>query len=126
MKTNALLADARPDFSTISTDFRMEVSSSAGLSHINNYMHPHAVIVDTSGIEDEFFLRAYRERANDLGISLIELPSNAEQSLMWLTRLDFASLNGKFMLISITFKSLYSFSVRYMFKSAASAENSFI
>lgn len=73
----------------------MEVSSSAGLNHINNYMRPQAILVDASGEEEEFFLRAFRERANALGTALIELPKNAEQSLMWLTRLDYGSLMGK-------------------------------
>lgn len=77
----------------------MEVSSSAGLNHINNYMHPQAIIVDSSGEEEEFFLRAFRERANAMGTSLIELPKNAEESLMWLTRLDYASLSGAFLLL---------------------------
>lgn len=86
--------DARPDYSTISTDFRMGVSSSAALNHINNYMHPQAVIIDASDDENDFFLRAFREKTNALDISLIELPKNAEQDLMWLTRLDHASLQA--------------------------------
>lgn len=86
--------DARPDFSTTSTDYRMEVSSSAGLQHIDNYMHPQAVIIDASGEEDDFFLRAFREKSNALKTTLIELPKNAEQDLMWLTRLDHASLQA--------------------------------
>lgn len=70
----------------------MEVSSSAALGHIDNYMHPQAVIIDNSGIEDEFFLKAFRERASLLGKTLIELPDDAEQSLRWITRLDSSSL----------------------------------
>lgn len=73
----------------------MEVSSAAALGHINNYMHPQAIIVDNSGTEEEYFLTGIRERSIERGRTLIELPDNAEQSLIWLTRLDSSSLNGK-------------------------------
>jgi hypothetical protein len=73
----------------------MEVSSAAALGHINNYMHPQAVIVDKSGTEEEYFLTGIKDRSIELGKTLIELPDNAEQSLMWLMRLDSFSLNGK-------------------------------
>lgn len=73
----------------------MEVSVSAGLNHINTYMHPQAVIIDNSGIEDKFFLTAIRDRSTLLGRTLIELPRNAGQSMLWMTRLDSSSLNGK-------------------------------
>ncbi len=91
------VADGRPDLLIESSDYRMEVSQSACLGHITNFMHPQAVIIDNSGIEDPFFLKAFRERAPALGRTLIELPGNAEQSLRWITRLDSASLNGKFL-----------------------------
>jgi hypothetical protein len=87
--------DARPDYGPESTDFRMEVSSGAALGHITTYMHPQAVIVDNSGTEEKYFLTGMKYRAQQLGRTLIELPNNAEQNLMWLTRLDSSSLNGK-------------------------------
>jgi hypothetical protein len=86
--------DARPDYSVHSTDFRMEVSVSAGLGHIHTFMHPQAIIVDNSGIEDEFFLRALRDRSTVLDMTLIQLPKHAGQNLLWLARLDSASLKG--------------------------------
>lgn len=89
------VSDARPDYGPESTDFRMEVSSAAALGHINNYMHPQAVIVDNSGTEEDYFLIGIRDRSIELGRTLIELPDNAEQSLIWFTRLDSSSLNGK-------------------------------
>lgn len=73
----------------------MEVSSGAALGHINNFMHPQAVIVDNSATEEEYFLIGIRDRSIELGRTLIELPDNTEQRLMWLTRLDSSSLNGK-------------------------------
>lgn len=86
--------DARPDFSPFSTSRRMETSSSAGLGHINNFLHPQAVIVDKSGLEEIWLLKSFRDRAAQLGKTLIELPKDAAQNMMWFTRLDFASLNG--------------------------------
>jgi hypothetical protein len=87
--------DSRPDSLLQSSDFRMEVSSSAALGHIDTYMHPQAVIIDNSGIEDLFFLKAMRGRASLLGKTLIELPGDTEQSLRWITRLDSSSLRCK-------------------------------
>ncbi|TAQ84201.1 hypothetical protein B7494_g7473 [Chlorociboria aeruginascens] len=87
--------DGRPDLSVESSDFRMEVSCSAGLNHINTFMHPQAILVDgTPGAEDQFFLNGFRSRAQGLGRTLIELPPNAEQNLMWITRLDSAALSA--------------------------------
>lgn len=73
----------------------MEVSSAAGLGHIDNYMHPQAVIIDNSGIEDLWFLKAMRDQASLMGKTLIELPGDVEQSLRWITRLDSSSLKCK-------------------------------
>lgn len=89
--------DARPDYSVQSTDYRMEVSCGAALNHINNFMHPQSVIVDGSHVEDQFFLTGIRKKANSLDKTLIELPKNAEQNLMWITRLDSNSLSGTFL-----------------------------
>lgn len=86
------IIDARPDFSAESSDFRMEISSSAALSHINSYIDPQAVIIDCSKNEDAIFLRAFRERAAILDITLIEVPTDVSRNLMWLTRLDSLSL----------------------------------
>jgi hypothetical protein len=74
----------------------MEVSCGAALSHINNFMAPHAVIIDGSNLEDSFFLEAMRSRTTALDKTLIELPKNAEENLMWITRLDHSSLSGTF------------------------------
>ena len=87
--------DARPDFSVHSTDYRMEVSCSAGFNHINNFVHPQATFIDASGEEELFFLKGLKDRANSLGRTVIELPETAEQTMMWTTLLDSASLSGK-------------------------------
>ncbi|RDL30461.1 Uncharacterized protein BP5553_10339 [Venustampulla echinocandica] len=89
-----LFHDARPDFSTTSTDFRMEVSSSAAFNHINNFVKPNAALVDGSGGEEPFFLKGIKARALALQKTVIELPENAEQNLMWITLLDSSSLSA--------------------------------
>lgn len=89
--------DGRPDFLIESSDYRMEVSQSACLGHITNFMHPQAVIIDNSGVEDAFFLKAFKERAPALARTLIELPVNVDESLRWIARLDSASLKGIFL-----------------------------
>ena len=87
--------DARPDFGPISSDFRMTVSASAGFNHINTFIHPQATVIDGSGEEDDFFMKGLKKRATLLGRTIIELPDNAEQTMLWITMLDSASLNGK-------------------------------
>jgi hypothetical protein len=77
----------------------MEVVASAGYNHINNYVHPQATIIDGSGEEESFMLRGVKARALSLGRTLIELPKDTEQNLMWLTRLGSMSLSGKIILI---------------------------
>lgn len=73
----------------------MEVSSSAGFNHINTFVHPQATFIDGSGEEELFFLKGLKGRASSLGRTVIELPGNAEQNLMWTTLLDSASLSGE-------------------------------
>jgi hypothetical protein len=74
----------------------MEVSCSGAFKHINTYIEPQATFVDESGEEDMFFLKGLKARASALGRTVIELPDGAEQSLMWATLLDSASLSGKY------------------------------
>lgn len=78
-----------------STDFRMQVACGAAFNHINNFVHPQATIIDGSGEEEVFFMKGLKTKANALGRTVIELPEYAEQSLMWATMLDSASLSGR-------------------------------
>lgn len=73
----------------------MEVSCSAAFNHINTYISPQATFVDVSGQEDQYLLTGLKERAMSLGRTVIEMPENAEQNLMWTTLLDSASLSGR-------------------------------
>jgi hypothetical protein len=93
-KANRRYTDARPDFSVQSSDYRMEVVTSAAFNHINTFVHPQATVIDGSGDEEAFMFKGLKARALALGRTLIELPKDSEQKLMWLTRLDSKSLSG--------------------------------
>ena len=84
--------DARPDYSRWSTDFRMEVSVTAGMEHIQTFVHPQIIIIDDPAREDAFFVDAVRSKVMDFGKAIIELPRDAAETMMWMTRLDSGSL----------------------------------
>ncbi|KAH6631868.1 hypothetical protein F5144DRAFT_234156 [Chaetomium tenue] len=84
--------DARPDFAETSALERLRQSSARALHHINTYMHPQAVVIDASGLEEDYFLAGFRKQALVSGIPLIELPKNAHSRLAWMTKLDSSSL----------------------------------
>ncbi|KAK4693729.1 hypothetical protein P7C71_g3732, partial [Lecanoromycetidae sp. Uapishka_2] len=86
------ILDARPDYSRWSSDFRMEVSVTASLEHIQTFIHPQVILVDDPSREDAFFTTAIRSKAMEIGKSVIELPSDSTESMMWITRLDSESL----------------------------------
>ena len=88
------LSDARPDYSRWSSDLRMEISVTAGVEHIQTFIHPQVIIIDNPSREDLFFITALRSKAMDIGKSVIELPVDAAENMMWITRLDSASLAG--------------------------------
>lgn len=73
----------------------MEVSVAAAIGHIQTYIDPQVIITDHASREDGFFIKAVRAKALEIGKSLIELPLDATENLMWLTRLDSGSLAGK-------------------------------
>lgn len=74
---------------------RMEVSVAAALGHIQTYLEPQVIITGHASREDGFFTKAVRAKALEIGKSLIELPLDAIENLMWVTRLDSGSLAGK-------------------------------
>ncbi|KAF2750322.1 hypothetical protein M011DRAFT_465092 [Sporormia fimetaria CBS 119925] len=90
----ALWHDARPDYAEYSSDARAESAVSSALSHINEYLHPQAVIVDDEVAEDAFFSKGIRSRAQALRIPIIEIPQGRGQSFAWITRLDADSLRN--------------------------------
>lgn len=86
----------------------MQVSASSGFHHINTYIHPQATFIDNSGEEEPFMFSGLKMRAMSLGRTVIELPANSEENLMWLTMLDSASLSGKQFHLNFFFTILIS------------------
>ncbi|KAH8912482.1 hypothetical protein BR93DRAFT_79909 [Coniochaeta sp. PMI_546] len=89
---HVIFHDARPDYPAISTEARLATAASRALFHIHSYMHPQAVIVDASTIENVHFLRAIRMQARGMGIPVIDLPQDSQKHLAYMTKLDSSSL----------------------------------
>ncbi|KAK0357119.1 hypothetical protein LTR91_003467 [Friedmanniomyces endolithicus] len=88
--------DARSDYSKYSIERRAEVSVSGAMKHINDFMHPQAIIMDDSELEDAFFVRAMRYKTGEMGRALIEIPAGRYEDFLWMTRLDSGSLSNWF------------------------------
>lgn len=73
----------------------MEVSVAAALGHIQSFIDPQVIITDHASRENGFFIKAMRAKSSEIGKSLIELPPDATENLMWLARLDSGSLAGE-------------------------------
>ena len=72
----------------------MEVSVAASLVHVDNFIEPQVIIVDGSGQEDSFFINSIRRKTHDMSKTLIELPADVTENMMWITRLDAGSLSA--------------------------------
>ena len=72
----------------------MKISVTAGIEHIQTFVHPQVILIDNPSREDLFFINALRTKTMDLGKTVIELPLDAKENVMWITRLDSASLAG--------------------------------
>lgn len=88
--------DGRGDYSEYSTDVRLEVSVAGAMRHINEFMHPQAIIIDDSAIEDAPFVRAVRRKGKEYRHPVIEIPDGAYEDFLWMTRLDSGSLASWF------------------------------
>ena len=86
--------DARPDFPERSTNHRMEVSVAGALGHIENFMHPQAIVSNYPEHEDNFFVQGVNRKTKELHQTHIELSKGTSQSLSWLTRLDAVALHN--------------------------------
>lgn len=73
----------------------MEVSVGASLGHMQTFVHPQVIITDHASREDTFFIKAVKAKAVAIDKSVIELPLDAAENFMWITRLDSGSLAGK-------------------------------
>ena len=92
----AYFHDARSDYSEFSTDKRAEAAVAGAMKHVNDFMHPQAIIMDDSTLEDKFFTRALRNKATELAMPLIEVPEERYEDFLWMTRLDSGSLSSWF------------------------------
>ena len=86
--------DGRPDYAMYSSNLRMEVSARASLSHVNTFILPQTVIVDSSVREDGFFVKGINDKARELSVPVIELPLDAADSLQWIGKLESRSLRA--------------------------------
>ncbi|KAK4986187.1 hypothetical protein LTR50_005479 [Elasticomyces elasticus] len=90
---NVCFHDARADYSEYSTDVRAEVAVAGAMNHINNFMHPQAIVMDDSASEDVFFVKGIRAKAQEQGHPIIEIPRGKSEDFVWMTRLDTESLS---------------------------------
>ncbi|KAH7160837.1 hypothetical protein EDB81DRAFT_924074 [Dactylonectria macrodidyma] len=88
------LHDARPDSVAISTEPRMRLAAARALYFVNNYMHPQAVIIDSSSAEEDYFLRGFRDQIRGTKSALIELPEKPGNRLAWITQLSASALSA--------------------------------
>ncbi|POS81412.1 hypothetical protein DHEL01_v200199 [Diaporthe helianthi] len=86
--------DARVELPSTSSDERFAKSIERALYHINNYMHPQAIVVDSSGAEEPLLLQSIQNQANrmEIGQAVVELPGYAVDRLSWISKLDSQSL----------------------------------
>lgn len=68
----------------------------ASMEHIQTFIHPQVIIIDNPSREDAFFVTTLRSKSKDIGKPMIELPLDATENMLWLTRLDSGSLAGLF------------------------------
>lgn len=89
---NVYFHDARGDYCEYSTDERARYSVAGAMKHIQDFMHPQAVIVDDEELEDDFFVRAMKKKMADYGKTMIQIPAGRYEDFLWMTRLDSGSL----------------------------------
>ncbi|KAJ4310097.1 hypothetical protein N0V84_011147 [Fusarium piperis] len=88
------LHDARTDHAATSTETRLKLATIRSFFYINNFMHPQAIIVDGSHLEDDYFLRSIRDQVMGTKSALIELPDKPETRFSWISKLDASSLSA--------------------------------
>ncbi|KAI8679738.1 hypothetical protein NCS57_00252400 [Fusarium keratoplasticum] len=86
--------DARTDHAATSTETRLKLATIRSFFYINNFMHPQAIIVDGSHLEDDYFLRSIRDQVMATKSALIELPDKPETRFSWISKLDASSLSA--------------------------------
>ena len=71
---------------------RAESAVTGALNHMYRFLHPQAAIIYDPTSEDGFFVKGMRSKTGKMGLSLIEVPKDRIEELMWITRLDAGSL----------------------------------
>ncbi|KHN98083.1 uncharacterized protein MAM_03844 [Metarhizium album ARSEF 1941] len=89
-----IVHDARPDHFGASTENRMSSAVVKALHFVHLYMHPQAILVDSTKAEEAYFLRAVREQVSSTQSALVELPERPRPSLSWMSKLDSAALSA--------------------------------
>lgn len=84
--------DARPDHSLESSSTRIEKSLRTAFSHCHAVLRPQVVLTDAFDGDDVLTGKALKIAAMTAQVHLITLPSNAQQSVPWVTALDGGSL----------------------------------
>ncbi|KAK6434196.1 hypothetical protein LTR95_009625 [Oleoguttula sp. CCFEE 5521] len=88
--------DARADYSEYSSELRLEIAVAGAMKHVNDFMHPQAIIMDDSAVEEPAFTRAMRAKGKASGRPVIEIPKDGYEWFLWITRLDAGSLGSWF------------------------------
>lgn len=73
-------------------------------------MHPQAIIIDSSGTEEKYFLSGVRDEIQSMAATLIELPERPGKRFSWLSKLDASALAGKvatFSRTSVSFLAVF-------------------
>ncbi|MCJ1358659.1 MAG: hypothetical protein MMC33_008659 [Icmadophila ericetorum] len=86
--------DARPNYGPWSTESRMESSVFLALGPIYSFIHPQVYIMDESSKEEAWVVKGLQTAGSQTGKAVIELPIDAAQRLLWMTRLDIGSLGA--------------------------------
>ncbi|UKZ73913.1 hypothetical protein TrVFT333_001567 [Trichoderma virens FT-333] len=74
------------------TEARMSLSVARALYYINLYMHPQAIIIDSTATEEHYFLSGIRDEVRGMESTLIELPERPGTRFSWLSKLDASAL----------------------------------
>ncbi|KAF5657080.1 hypothetical protein FHETE_10626 [Fusarium heterosporum] len=86
--------DARTDYASTSSELRLKLAVIRAFYYIDNFMHPQAIIIDSTRAEDSYFLQAARDQVPNTKSALIELPDRPETRLSWISKLDAAALSA--------------------------------
>ncbi|KAF5540260.1 hypothetical protein FMEXI_8534 [Fusarium mexicanum] len=84
--------DARTDYASTSSELRLKLAAIRAFFYIENFMHPQAIIVDSTHKEEDYFLQAIRDQITGTRSALIELPEKPESRLAWISKLDASAL----------------------------------